>query len=386
HDCKETKALIEKISSEVDTTSAKTELDRLAQELASMKCCSPSFEVMPDELSNVDLTFLTTRSAETRDRLGAVKRSLLDKYKIIAKKRTEEMDSAMKELLSAGYSIESLYSKFEAMLSRDASNLDELIEKEEELFSLAKEALGECLEEAKRIAGEESTRKGATEVKNSLGKINISEAELPKLASELSILRKKLQSIMGGDFSTVKNSLINSLDSTINASKGEGLTDFREKLNKLRDSVSQLNDPGKLGKIREHEKEYRELVKISLAELSIKLKELAGELSEYKPPREMTPKLPQIESPSGNLAEFAKKLSSILKELSPGMDELIRNVRIMRSYQKVERLIDARLSESRKVSAKDLDIRYPELLFMLYKKKHPKVKFTDSPEPKLFED
>ncbi len=387
HECKTAKSLIEKVSAEIDTASAKGELDRLGQELASMKCCSSSFEVMPDELANVDMTFLTTRSAEVRDRLGAMKRALADKYKTVSDKRVAEYEVAMKSLREAGYGMGGLYAKFEAELSRSASTLDEMAEKEGELSDLLKDALTDCLEEAKRIASEESGRKGASEVSYALGKLTISDGELIEAASELAAMRKKLQSIMGGDFFAAKESIIDSMDAVLLAANGPGFSDLREKLAKLRDSVNQLKDPGKLGRLKETEKEYRELAKTSIEELSAKALAMKDELDSYKPPREMQAKLPQkIVAPGGGTSEFTKKISSMLKELSPEIEELIRNVKIMRSYQKAERLIDARLAENKKVQARDLDIKYPEVFFMLYKKKHPKVKLVEGPEPKLFEE
>ena len=383
-DCKAAKALVEKVSTEIDTASAKGELERLGQELASMKCCSSSFEVMPDELANVDLTFLTTRSAEVRDRLGAMKRALAAKYREVSDKRIAELEAAMKSLKDSGYELGGLYAKFEAELSRGAQSLDEMAEKEEELSALLEDSLANCLEEAKRIASEESGRRGASEVTYALGKITISDNELAENASELAGLRKKLQSIMGGDFFTAKESLNDSMESVIRAAKGDGFLDFKERLGKLRDSVGQLNDPGKLGKLKGIENEYRELAKKSLVELSAKALAMKDELESYKPPREMQARLPpKIEVPGGTNAEFTKRLCAMLKELSPGLDELIRNLRIMRSYQKVERLIDARLAENGKAQARELDIKHPEVFFMLYKKKHPKVKFLESPEPKL---
>ncbi|MFH1470169.1 MAG: hypothetical protein ABIF01_00310 [Candidatus Micrarchaeota archaeon] len=386
-DCKGTRALMERVSSEVDITGANTELERLGQELASMKCCSSSFEIMPDELGSVDLTFLTTRSAEVRDRLSAIKRSLASKYSSLSEKKSGEMDLAMKSLLSSGYGIKDLYAKFEGTLKRSPQTLDEMVEKEEELVSIMKDSLILCIEEAKRIAGDESRRKGASEVSYAIGKINLTEGELEATASELASIRKKLQSLMGGDFAITRQALVSSIQAAANASAGAGLSKLKGEFSKLLEETKSMDDPSKLSKLREIEKDYRELAKKSLNELSAKTDGLKEELDSYKPPREMQTKLPDKSStPSGTLPEFTKRLAATLKELSPGLDELIRNVRIMRSYQKIEKLIDARISENGKVQAKDIDINYPEVFFLLYKKKHPKVKFIESPEPKLIEN
>ncbi len=387
NECKGTKALLEKVSGEVDTGGAMSELERLGQELASLKCCSPSFEVMGDELGGVDLTFLTTRSAEVRDRLGAVKRSVADRYAPILKKKASELDGGMRGLASAGFAVGDIYSKFEGVLSRDAKSLNEMIEEREELAALSKEALMDCLEEAKGIATAEAGRRGASEVTYALGKIHVDEGEFAETAGELAGLRKKLRGMMGNDFYAAKKSLTDSMESVLGVAEGEGLAELRAKVEGMANALKELDDPGKLGRLKESEREYREVVRKSLEELSTKIELLQEELENYKPPRELASKLPpKIEVPGGSLPEFTKKLASMLREVGPGTGELIRNVKIMRSYPKVERLIDARLEESRRVAARDLDVKYPELFFLLYKKKHPKAKFIEAPEPRLIMD
>lgn len=383
-ECKKTGALLEQVGGELKTDSEKSELNRLGQELASMKCCSAAFEVQNDELGAVDLTFLTTRAAEVRDRLGAIKRSAADKYSPLLKRKDGEREAGMKELLSAGYGMGELYAKFEGLSSRHTSTLEELVEKEQEMDSLITETDGEATKELERLLSTESGRKGFGAAGTELEKLKASDSNFPEKAKALASLRKRLQGALGSDFSSLRDSILSSMSSTSSAAKGDALSDFREKLATRIEAVRQLNDPGSIHKLRTAEQEYREFVDKYLEDISTKTRDMRKELLDYKPPKEMLVKLPsKLETPKGSLAEFTKRLCSLLSEISPGLDELYRNVKVMRSYQKVERLIDFRLEENGKVYARDLDIRHPEVFFALYRKKHPRVRFIQSPEPKL---
>ncbi len=382
-DCKETQSLIDGVSEEVDTDSAKSEMDRLGQELASVGCCSPSFEIEGDELSHVDLTFLTTKTTEIRDRLGAIKRSVANTYTPIITEKNKEREKAMKKLLDSGYNINDSYAQFESILSRSNDSLEDIVDNNQKIDSVIKRILTLSLEELQAIISVEKDRKGMDKLMTEFEDLQSSDLDINEVDRFCSI-RSRIQSSLESDFNTLKESLLDSMEEISESSKCLVFSDFIDNLQKRTEAVRNISDPGKIDDLRKHEKEYRRFLKESLESMSKKITSLRNELSSYKVPRDMNVKVPnKLTPPNGSLSEITSKLSKVFSETCPNSDVLYRNIRIMRSYPKVEKLINHRLTESTKLFAKDIDIRYPEVFFLLYCKRHPKVKYVSSPEPKL---
>ncbi|MFH1447322.1 MAG: hypothetical protein ABIG39_00520 [Candidatus Micrarchaeota archaeon] len=383
-DCKETAELLEAASEETDTTSAQSELERLGKELAYARCCSSSFEIETDELNHVDLTFLTTKSTEVRDRLGAIKRSVASSYGATMKRHNEDCDDALRQLVSAGFKINDLYARFRSISSKHSEGiLEELVENEKEIAAITSRMVLASFDELKGIISNEPSRNGIAGIREAIKEFDCSTGDL-KYAPKLSSLRLELRGLLEDDFLEYKEQVLDSMRAVVGASKCEPFSEFNRELEVRIEGIMAITDPGAIGNLRKSEADYREFIRYSLDDISKKAKALHDELLMYKPPRDMAVKIPKkIDVPKGNLADFTKRLTTMFSELSPSMEALYRNTKIMRSYPKVERLIDFRLKESGELNSKDIDIQYQDTFFMLYAKRHSKMKYVSSPESKL---